>query len=72
LTSRCTAGTTYPLELSALQIVREHGLRALDAMHLAVATLAAVPLLNPGDSLGLANRDEALQQAGIALGFIEV
>lgn len=63
---------TEQVELRALQIVREHGLRSLDAMHLAVATLAAVPLLDPGAALGLASRDEAQRQAGIALGFVEV
>ncbi|MGH3694761.1 MAG: type II toxin-antitoxin system VapC family toxin [Pseudonocardiaceae bacterium] len=63
---------TEQVELRALQIVREHALQSLDAMHLAVATLAAVPLLDPGDSLGLASRDKAQRQAGIALGFVEV
>jgi predicted nucleic acid-binding protein len=56
----------------AVEIVREHALRSLDGLHLAVATLAAVPLLDPGDSLGLASRDDAQRRAGIALGFTEV
>ena len=55
-----------------MEIVRDHALRSLDAMHLAVASLAAVPLLGPVDSLGLASRDEAQRQAGVALGFIEM
>ncbi len=38
----------------------------------AVATLAALPLLDPGAALGLASRSEAQRQAGIALGFVEV
>ncbi|MGQ0779427.1 MAG: type II toxin-antitoxin system VapC family toxin [Pseudonocardiales bacterium] len=60
------------VERRAVEIVRDHGLRSLDAMHLAVATLAAVPLLDPGESLGLASRDGAQRRAGIALGFVEL
>ena len=60
------------VERRAVEIVRDHALRSLDAMHLAVASLAAVPLLGPVDSLGLASRDEAQRQAGVALGFIEM
>lgn len=41
-------------------------------MHLAVAALAAVPLLDPGEHLGLASRDDAGRRAGTALGFINV
>ena len=55
-----------------VESVRDHGLRPLEAMHLAVATLAAVPLLGPGESLGLASRDEAQRRAGIVLGFVEL
>jgi uncharacterized protein len=57
------------VERRAMEIVREHALRSLDAMHLAVATVAAVPLLDPGESLGLSSRDDAQRRAGIALGF---
>ncbi|MGH3753371.1 MAG: type II toxin-antitoxin system VapC family toxin [Pseudonocardiaceae bacterium] len=60
------------VERRAVEIVRDHALRSLDAMHLAVATLAAVPLLDPGGLLGLASRDEAQRRAGITLGFIEL
>jgi hypothetical protein len=60
------------VERRAVEIVRDHALRSLAAMHLAVASLAAVPLLGPGDSLGLASRDEAQRQAGVALGFIKI
>ncbi len=60
------------VERRAVEIIRDHALRSLEAMHLAVATLAAVPLLDPGDSLGLASRDEAQRRAGIALGFVEL
>lgn len=58
------------VERRALEIVRAHGLRSLDALHLAVADLAAVPLLNAGDALGLASRDEAQRLAGTELGFV--
>ena len=62
---------TEQVERRSLDIVREHALRSLDAMHLAAA-LAAVPLLDPGAALGLASRDEAQRRAGIALGFVTV
>ncbi|WP_449063582.1 type II toxin-antitoxin system VapC family toxin [Planomonospora algeriensis] len=61
------------VERRAAQIVYAHGLRALDAIHLATAELAAVPLLEgPGDKLGFASRDTAQSEAAAALGFIPV
>ncbi|MBG0828812.1 type II toxin-antitoxin system VapC family toxin [Planomonospora sp. ID67723] len=61
------------VELRATEIVYTHALRALDALHLAVAELAAVPLLDsPGDKLGFASRDISQSEAALALGFIPV
>ncbi|MBG0815881.1 type II toxin-antitoxin system VapC family toxin [Planomonospora sp. ID82291] len=61
------------VERRATQIVYAHGLRALDALHLATAELAAVPLLeSPGDKLGFASRDTAQSEAAAALGFTPV
>ena len=56
------------VEARAIEIVREHAIRSLDALHLAVAELAALPLSSPEDC-GFASRDSA--QAGVAakLGF---
>ncbi len=59
-------------ESEARAIVMAHGLRALDALHLACARLAAVPLLDPGATLHFASRDEAQAEAGRALGFVIV
>ena len=36
------------VEQHALQLVREHALRAMDAWHLAVAAIVVPPLLDPG------------------------
>ncbi|MER6829984.1 type II toxin-antitoxin system VapC family toxin [Streptosporangium sp. NPDC000563] len=61
------------VERRAVEIVYAHALRALDAMHLATAELAAVPLLEePGDKLGFASRDTAQSEAAAALGFTSV
>ena len=57
------------VELRALRLVRQYGIRAMDAWHLAVATLTSQRLLEPGEEMGFATRD--LMQAEIAaqLGF---
>lgn len=57
------------VERRAVAIVRDHVLRSLDALHLAVAELAAVPLLEPGAVLGFASRDTAQRAAAAGLGF---
>jgi uncharacterized protein len=58
-------------ERRATEIVYAHALRALDAIHLAIAELAAVPLLDsPGDKIGFASRDAAQSEAALTLGFV--
>lgn len=57
------------VEARATEIVREHALRSLEALHLAVADLAANPLTEPGETLGFASRDDAQRTAALALGF---
>ncbi len=41
------------------RLVREHALRAMDAWHLAVVVLTPPSLVEPGEDLGFATRDEA-------------
>ncbi|HYZ09519.1 MAG TPA: type II toxin-antitoxin system VapC family toxin [Pseudonocardiaceae bacterium] len=60
------------VEHRSTRLVREHPLRSLDALHLAVAEIAAVPLLEPGEQLGFASRDEAQRSAAVALGFVDI
>jgi predicted nucleic acid-binding protein len=58
------------IEQRALEIVREHALRTLDAWHLAVASLTVPALAAPEqEEIGFASRDE--EQAAVAdeLGF---
>jgi predicted nucleic acid-binding protein len=57
------------LETHALALVREHGLRAMDAWHLAAAVILTAELTDPGEAVAFASRDG--QQADIAarLGF---
>lgn len=52
------------VEAMALQLVREHALRAMDAWHLAAAALVAHQLCEPGEQLTFATRDSA--QAAVA------
>ncbi|MCK9247450.1 MAG: hypothetical protein M0P31_00500 [Solirubrobacteraceae bacterium] len=56
------------VERHALRLVRRHGLRTLDAWHLAVASIALLPIAD-GEPIGFASRDD--QQAAVAesLGF---
>lgn len=46
------------VEERALRLVRQHGLRAMDAWHLAVATLIMPVSAEPGESRGFASRDD--------------
>jgi uncharacterized protein len=57
------------VEAEALRIVREHGLRAMDAWHLAVAKLTVPRLAEPGEQMGFASRDEGQRAAAAQLGF---
>jgi predicted nucleic acid-binding protein len=53
----------------ALGLVRAHGLRALDAWHLAVASLAVPPLADRGEPIAFASRDGDQAAVAEALGF---
>lgn len=57
------------VEEMALDLVREHALRAMDAWHLAVASLSVPPLAEAGEEIGFASRDEAQAAVSVTLGF---
>jgi predicted nucleic acid-binding protein len=57
------------VETEALGIVRAHGLRAVDAWHLATAKLTVPRLAEPGEPTAFVTRDEALRAAAERLGF---
>lgn len=59
-------------ETMARQIVREHGLRTLDALHLAVADLSARPLAGDDQDVAFASRDDAQRAVAEQLGFTTV
>jgi predicted nucleic acid-binding protein len=59
------------VEARAVDIVRQHALRSLDALHLAVAELAALPLAAP-EECGFASRDRAQAEVAAKLGFTVV
>jgi hypothetical protein len=58
------------VEDRALQIVRAHALRAMDAWHLAVAELALPGLLEPAEVPRFATRDTAQAAVAEHLGFV--
>lgn len=60
------------VETTALDLVRRHGLRAMDAWHLAVAQLALPELSEPGDPVGFASRDAEQATVADALGLTPV
>jgi uncharacterized protein len=56
----------------ARQLVRDHALRALDALHLAIAELSARPLAGDEEDIGFASRDSAQLAVAESLGFVAV
>jgi uncharacterized protein len=57
------------IEGEALRIVRAHGLRAMDAWHLAVARLVLPELVEPGEEMAFASRNRAQCAVAAELGF---
>ncbi len=60
------------VESCALQLVREHGIRAMDAWHLAVAVLVLPDLAEPGEDVAFASRDEAQSSVAASLGLLPI
>jgi len=52
-----------------MTIVRQHGLRTLAALHLAVADLTARPLAGDNEQVAFASRDAAQRAAAEQMGF---
>jgi hypothetical protein len=57
------------VEAEALSIVRSHGLRAMDAWHLAVAKIAIPSLVEVGEERAFASRDRDQRIVAEELGF---
>lgn len=60
------------VEAKALEIARTHGLRALDALHVALASIAIPSLADPGEPLGFASRDDDQATVAESLGFARI
>ena len=60
------------VEEKALALVREHALRAMDAWHLATATLTMPPLAERGEPIGFASRDHEQATVAELLGFKQI
>jgi len=63
------AGDQEEVELEALSLVLTHGIRAMDAWHLATAGLVVPTLLEPGEAIGFATRDDEQGYIADLLGF---
>lgn len=63
---------TQQVEEVALSLVREHGLRALDAWHLAVASIVLPQVADKGEPIGFASRDGGQATVAESLGFATV
>jgi len=59
-------------ENMARRLVRDHALRALDALHLAVAELSARPLAGDDEDVAIASRHSAQRTAAGVLGFLVI
>jgi uncharacterized protein len=57
------------VENQALQLVREHAIRAMDAWHLATARIVLPSLVEPGEEIGFATRDQAQSAVATAMGL---
>jgi predicted nucleic acid-binding protein len=60
------------VEDTALQLVREHAIRAMDAWHLAAASLLLPGLAEPGEQLAFASRDAPQSLVATTLGFTHI
>jgi predicted nucleic acid-binding protein len=58
------------VQREALRIVRAHGIRALDAWHLAVAKLTLPALAELGQDMAFASRDDSQRAVASLLGFV--
>ena len=63
------AAPQQDVESRALGLVREYGIRAMDAWHLATARLVAPDLTEPGEEVSFASRDQAQSTVAEALGL---
>lgn len=69
---RVLAGDDAEIEARALAIARDHGLRALDALHVALASIAIPKLADKGEPIGFASRDGDQATVAESLGFAAV
>ena len=58
------------VQAKALDLARTHGLRALDAMHVALASISMPSLAHRGEPLAFASRDGDQAAVAESLGFV--
>lgn len=69
---RVLAADNAEVEAKALALAREHGLRALDALHVALAAITIPKLADKGEPIGFASRDGDQATVAESLGFAAV
>jgi predicted nucleic acid-binding protein len=69
---RVIAAPDVEVEAKALALARAHGLRALDALHVALASIAVPKLADKGEPIGFASRDGDQATVAESLGFAAV
>jgi predicted nucleic acid-binding protein len=69
---KVVAAPDAEVEPKALALAREHGLRALDALHVALASIAIPKLADKGEPVGFASRDGDQATVAESLGFAAV
>jgi len=69
---RVLAADDAEVEAAALALAREYGLRALDALHVALASLTLPRLADKGEPIGFASRDGDQATVAESLGFAAV
>jgi predicted nucleic acid-binding protein len=63
------AADQHDIESRALDLVRNHGIRAMDAWHLAVAAITLPTLAEPAEQQAFATRDQARGEVAATLGL---
>lgn len=66
------AAPDVEVEAKALALAREHGLRALDALHVALAAITVPKLADKGEPIAFASRDGDQATVAESLGFAAV
>jgi predicted nucleic acid-binding protein len=66
------AAPAEQVEETALELARTHGLRALDALHVALASITVPRLADRGEPIAFASRDDEQAAVAASFGFVRI